>query len=162
MDDPRRLQFGTPDPDRDYKDRPTAFGIVLKEGKVACVRVEKDGAFDLDLPGGALDPGETPAQALVREFGEETGLVVRAGDAYGCAAQFWIKPSGEAVNNLAHFFVAELMGEDAALKIEDDHTLVWMAADEAVRTLRHDYHAWALLSYLRRLQPWVSATLTEG
>src|SRR3954463_2614617 len=29
-----------------------------------------------DLPAGAIDPGETPAQAIVREVREETGLIV--------------------------------------------------------------------------------------
>ncbi|HYQ01263.1 MAG TPA: NUDIX domain-containing protein [Polyangiaceae bacterium] len=29
-----------------------------------------------DLPAGSIDPGETPAQAIVREVREETGLVV--------------------------------------------------------------------------------------
>jgi 8-oxo-dGTP pyrophosphatase MutT (NUDIX family) len=29
------------------------------------------------LPAGAVDPGETPAQAVVREVSEETGLSVR-------------------------------------------------------------------------------------
>jgi len=29
-----------------------------------------------DLPAGAIDPGETPAQAVVREVREETGLIV--------------------------------------------------------------------------------------
>jgi 8-oxo-dGTP pyrophosphatase MutT (NUDIX family) len=29
-----------------------------------------------DLPAGAVDPGETPAQAIVREVREETGLIV--------------------------------------------------------------------------------------
>jgi 8-oxo-dGTP diphosphatase len=162
MEEFRRLQFGSPDPEREHRDRPTAFGIAMKDGKLACVRIEKDGRRDFDLPGGALDAGETPSQAMVREFGEETGLKVSPGQLYACAAQFWIKPDGEAVNNLASFFTAEIESEDPSLKIEDDHTLVWLAADEAVRVLRHDYHAWAVAAWLRRLQPWAAAILTEN
>ena len=35
------------------------------------------------LPGGRIEPGETDAEALVREMGEETGLVVQAGPFIG-------------------------------------------------------------------------------
>lgn len=33
-----------------------------------------------ELPGGKIDPGETPTQALVREFEEELGIQIEAGD----------------------------------------------------------------------------------
>ena len=35
------------------------------------------------LPGGRVEPGESDAQALVREIGEETGLIVRPGPLVG-------------------------------------------------------------------------------
>ena len=35
------------------------------------------------LPGGGIDPGETPAEAVRRELYEETGLLLRAGDLAG-------------------------------------------------------------------------------
>jgi 8-oxo-dGTP pyrophosphatase MutT (NUDIX family) len=44
-------------------------------GRVLVQRRADSGAWE--LPGGAVDPGEAPAQALVREVFEETGLVVR-------------------------------------------------------------------------------------
>lgn len=44
------------------------------EGRLLLHRRSDDGQWD--LPGGAIDPGEAPAQALVREIREETGLWV--------------------------------------------------------------------------------------
>jgi 8-oxo-dGTP diphosphatase len=101
------------------------------------------------LPGGALDPGEDEIAALVREFGEETGLAIRPGVLIARADQFFINTDGEAFNNRAGFYVAEAAGEAPQLKIEDDHELVWLAPDQALRRLRHDAHAWAVAAWLR-------------
>jgi 8-oxo-dGTP pyrophosphatase MutT (NUDIX family) len=80
------LEFGTREPSLVYRDRPAAFGVCVREGRVAVVRVAKPGKAPwFDLPGGAVDPGEDERQAVVREFGEETGLVVRPGDAAALA-----------------------------------------------------------------------------
>ena len=143
-------QFGDPEPGRAYRDRPAAFGILEREGRIAVVRVDKPGhPAWFDLPGGALDPGEDQAQAVVREFGEETGLRVRAGETYAHADQRFINTDGEAFNNRAGFLVLTLLSEDPALKIEDDHTLVWLPAAEALVRLRHEAHAWAVTAWLR-------------
>jgi 8-oxo-dGTP diphosphatase len=143
-------QFGEPEPGRTYRDRPAAFGILEREGRIALVQVEKPGhPAWLDLPGGAIDPGEDAAQAVVREFGEETGLRVLAGETYARADQRFINTDGEAFNNRADFFVLALLGEQPGLKIEDDHTLVWLPAVEALVRLRHEAHAWAVTAWLR-------------
>ncbi len=102
-----------------------------------------------DLPGGALEAGESAEQAIAREFGEEAGLVVRAGPRLLQADQYLRKADGEPVNNRSSVFVASLDGENPALKIEDDHELVWMEPVEALRRLRHDSHAWAVACWLR-------------
>lgn len=145
-----RPQFGDPDPALTYRDRPAAFGIVERSGLIAVVRVEKRGhpAWH-DLPGGAIDPGETAAQAVVREFGEETGLVVAAERAFADAGQYFVSTDGKAFNNLASFFTLELKAIDEALKCEDDHTLVWMRPEAAITGLRHEAHAWAAAAWLR-------------
>jgi 8-oxo-dGTP diphosphatase len=144
-------QFGDPEPGRTYRDRPAAFGIVEREGRVALVRVEKPGhPAWFDLPGGALDPGEDAAQAVVREFGEETGLKVQAGEVYARADQRFVNTDGEAFNNRAAFLLLTLLGEDSKLKVEDDHALAWSTPDEALVQLRHEAHAWAVAAWLRR------------
>ena len=144
-------QFGTPVPGRGYADRPAAFGVLLKDGQVALVEVTKPGhAPWFDLPGGAIDPGENESQALVREFGEETGLKVSPGAFLGRADQFFINTDGHPFNNRQALFEAILEGEAADLKIEEDHVLVWAPPFEAAKILRHDSHAWAVIALTRR------------
>ena len=145
-----RLQFGTPVVGREYRHRATAFGLAFRDGLIACVRVERGPASYFDLPGGAVDGEETEAEALVREFVEETGLAVRALDRFAEAAQFYLKSDGEPVNNRGGFWTAEMVGYDPAIKVEVDHELVWLEPAYASRSLRHDAHAWAVACWLRR------------
>ena len=144
-------QFGRPEPGKSYRDRPAAFGLALREGRLALVQVtypEKPPFFD--LPGGAIDPGEDAQQALIREFSEETGLIVRAGAPLTRASQMFLTKGEDPVNNRCDFFEAEVTGADPRLKIEQDHELIWIEPVEALRRLRHDAHAWAVTAWLRR------------
>lgn len=47
--------------------------IVSADGKILAVS-RKDNPEDFGMPGGKVDPGETPAEAAARELTEETGL----------------------------------------------------------------------------------------
>jgi 8-oxo-dGTP diphosphatase len=147
---PSEPQFGRPEPGLAYRERPAAFGVVERDGRIAVVFVARPEQTYVDLPGGALDPGETASQALVREVGEETGLVVAPGAVIGRARQFMRMVNGEPVNNLCTVFDGEAVGEDAELQIEADHTLDWLDPLEAITALRHEAHAWAVAAWLRR------------
>ena len=144
------LQFGRPEPGHSYEDRPTAFGLVFRDGRLACVRVDRGEGSYYDLPGGAIDGDETEEQAMVREFVEETGLTIRPDQRLGEAGQYFLKSDGRAVNNLAGFWTAEVEREDPTTKIEDDHELHWLDPQRALSELRHDAHAWAVAIWLRR------------
>jgi 8-oxo-dGTP diphosphatase len=59
--------------------RVSTYGIARDGDRVLMVRVANFGGGDIGkwmLPGGGLDHGETPEDAVVREFAEETGYRV--------------------------------------------------------------------------------------
>lgn len=144
------LQFGHRDPSLDYVERPTAFGLVFHDGKLACVRVDRGDASYYDLPGGAVDGQETEEQAVVREFVEETGMTIRPFARIAEAAQYFRKSTGEPINNRGGFWIAEQVALNPAAKVEADHELVWLHPHAALNELRHDAHAWAVAAWLRR------------
>lgn len=146
------LSFGKAVAGLTYKDRRAAFGIAENDqGLIALAEVTKPGkAPYFDLPGGAVDGEETEEEAVVREFGEETGLVVEAGALVEAVSQHFLKSDGQPVRNHGGIYVVKVTGEDVGLKIEDDHKLVWLDPQDAVVALRHDAHAWAVAAWLRR------------
>lgn len=147
-------QFGSREPGRDYPDRPTAFAVIERDGKVACVWVEsRRRGRVLDLPGGGIDPGETPAEGAIRECGEEAGLVVALdAEPFARADHFFINDDGHSHDSRGSFFAGRVVREDPALKIEDDHTLAWVDPHEALVRLDRDAHAWAMAAWIRRLE----------
>lgn len=146
------LEFGLRDPELAYRLRPAAFGICERDGRIALVRVERsENRTYHDLPGGAVDGVETEHQAVVREFAEETGLIVAPGDLIVRASQLFLKSDGEPVENEGGVYRVRLSGANPQLKIEDDHTLVWVEPQRAIHSLRHDSHAWAVAKWLRGL-----------
>jgi 8-oxo-dGTP diphosphatase len=144
-------QFGLPEFGFEHKDRPCAFGVAVRWGRMAVVHVGFHGEDrHYDLPGGAIDGDETEAEALIREFGEETGLVVSPGAIIARADQLTVKKkSSRPVNNRSAFFETEVVGRAPGLKIEEDHTLVWLRPEYALRRLRHPSHAYAVAVWLR-------------
>lgn len=108
---------------------PTASAIVLDgEGRVLLARraVEPD-AGKWDLPGGFLDEGEHPLDALRRELREETGLEVEPLDFVGV----WIDRYGkgdEAPFTLNLYWTARLLS-GSPQPADDVSELDWFSLD---------------------------------
>ncbi len=61
-------------PDGPVFRRPSARGIIEKDGKFLVMHSRKYGYYK--FPGGGLEAGESPTDALIREVAEETGYIV--------------------------------------------------------------------------------------
>jgi ADP-ribose pyrophosphatase YjhB (NUDIX family) len=53
------------------------YGILVEEGKVLLTRSHFRGKAFVNFPGGGVEIGEGPNDALLREFIEETELIIR-------------------------------------------------------------------------------------
>jgi 8-oxo-dGTP diphosphatase len=147
-------QFGDPEIGREHPDRPTAFAVIVQGERIAVMRVEsRRRGLVHDLPGGGVDPGESHAEAAVRECGEEAGLkVTLEPEPFAFADQFFVNDDGWPHNSRGRFFAGRVAAEAPELKIEDDHTLEWLEPHRALRLLDREAHAWAVAAWLRRLE----------
>jgi len=57
--------------------RHTARGIVIHDQRILLMERWRPGHHYFSIPGGGIEPGETPQQTVVREFMEETACEVR-------------------------------------------------------------------------------------
>ena len=141
-------QFGTRREGLNYAPRTGGYGILARDGLIACVRIGYDN-YSYDLPGGAADGDETPAEAVVREFGEETGLVVEVIRPVADLMHYIIHENGTPYNNHSHVFEVRQTGIDPALKCEADHELVWLNPLQVITNLKNEGYAWPLILWLR-------------
>jgi len=78
-------------PDIKYKLRPGVYAI-LPLGSGVLLTFQEEPEPELQLPGGGVDPGESPVQALHREVFEETGWRIAAPRRLGAYRRFVYMP----------------------------------------------------------------------
>ena len=63
--------------------RVAAYGVIVDGDRILLAHWNEGGRSGWTLPGGGIEPGEDPVDAVVREIAEETGFEAVAGDLLG-------------------------------------------------------------------------------
>ena len=132
--------------------KPFACCVAVIDGRLAMVRQFRYsvGAWQLELPAGGIEVGETPAQAAVRELREETGLV-----AGGLVDLGMVYPSVGSTDEECHIFATRCEGAPRVRRLDrgEQTELVLLDRAEVERmmddgTLRYPalYVAWLRLA----------------
>ena len=74
--------------------RVAAYAVIERRGKILLTHWRRDHLHGWTLPGGGLEPGEDPRDAVVREVLEETGLEARVGKLIGVDSRVMVREEG--------------------------------------------------------------------
>ncbi len=119
---------------RRYRLRPGVYAI-LPRGDDLLLTFQEAPLPELQLPGGGIDAGESPLQALHREVFEETGWRIARPRRLGAFRRFAFMPEYDLwAEKLCHVYVAHPVRPHGAPS-EPGHSAVWMPARDAARSL---------------------------
>jgi 8-oxo-dGTP diphosphatase len=117
-----------------YRHRAGVYAV-LRDGDGLLLTHQAAPVPEFQLPGGGIDPGESPLRALHREVFEETGWRVAPLRRLGAFRRFTYMPEYDAwAEKLCTIYLARpvrRIGPPA----EPGHSAVWMTLEAAVREL---------------------------
>lgn len=117
-----------------YQLRPGAYAILPLNGQLL-LTYQGDPHFEIQLPGGGIDPGESPVQALHREVFEETGWRIAHPRKLGTFRRFVYMPEYDKhAEKLCHIFLARPV-RPLGPPTEPDHFPLWMHPQDALQEI---------------------------
>jgi len=123
-----------PRQDKAYTVRAGAYAILPLKGRFLTV-VQIGDDVDVMLPGGGIDPGESPVQALHREVMEELGWRIAKPRRLGAFRRFVFMPDYDLwAEKLCHVYVAHPVFQITD-PIERDHHPMVLSGPDAVAAL---------------------------
>ena len=132
--------------------RPGVYALLPRGGDLLVTRQLSPGP-DLQLPGGGIDPGESPLPALHREVYEETGWRIAAPRRIGAFRRYTFMPEYDLwAEKLCHIYMARPLRR-VGPPLEAGHEALWLPAADAAAGLGNagDRHfAARLAAWMRR------------
>lgn len=127
-----------------YATRPGAYAMI-REGRDLLV-TEQISQGEFQLPGGGLDPGESPLRALVRECYEETGWTLHSPRRLGAFQRYCYMPEYDRwAHKVCHIYLCH-PGLRRGPPPEPDHRAVWMPISTACDQLAVEGDRWFVRS----------------
>jgi 8-oxo-dGTP diphosphatase len=107
---------------------PGASAVVVDDaGRILLEQRADDGRWS--LPAGAIDPGEQPADTVVREVFEETGVHVVVERLAGTALRESTYPNGDRCQYLTVWFRCRAIGGTARVNDDECAAVAWYSLD---------------------------------
>ncbi|MEL6099699.1 MAG: NUDIX hydrolase [Pseudomonadota bacterium] len=126
-----------PEAGRKYRARPGAYAILPKRGKVL-LTAQFDDQFDIQLPGGGVDPGESSLAALHREVLEETGWSITRPRRLGAFRRFVFMPEYDLwAEKICHIYIAMPARKIRPIS-EPCHEALWIPLPLAANVLANE------------------------
>lgn len=118
-----------------YTLRPGAYGLILRGSDALLTEQSDQWSTEIQLPGGGIDPGESPIQALHRECLEETGWRVDVRYRLGVYRWFVFMPEYDLhAEKICHIYLCRPAFQISE-PIETHHRTVWMPVEETSKHL---------------------------
>jgi 8-oxo-dGTP pyrophosphatase MutT (NUDIX family) len=113
--------------------------VVVRDGECVVIvptRRAADGRKVLALPKGHPDPGESVADAALREVREEAGVQARLVEKLG-DVRYWYMRDGRRIAKVVSFFLLEYVDGDVRRHDFEVEEALWMPLEQASRELTY-------------------------
>jgi 8-oxo-dGTP diphosphatase len=124
-------------PDMRYRQRTGVYAILHREGRLLLTH-QAEPVPEYQLPGGGIDPGESPVAALHREAFEETGWRIGRVTRLGAFRRFTYMPEYDLwAEKLCHVYIGRPVLRYGPPS-EPGHSAHWMPVAQAIEALGND------------------------